>query len=279
MENIHNRKSHDNLKKNDNILEIDKKEKINLCQKLSSFKRTGDDLVSSINSIISSWDDIILKKQAIINSLNKDIENAKDEIKKMRDEFSTECDNIRIEFNKERNDWKNIIDESKKFKIDKIIKLNVGGYNFVTSKNMFDSCWLKNNFLTSMFSGSWEPNKDNDDNYFIDRDGLYFNHILNFIRDSKYKLIIKSLDKTIQKAILIEANYYRIDELVTLLKNKIYQGDELINQQIRVFWEKENKWFKGVIYRYNKYDDKHYIRYDDGDENSYKLKTRKWELL
>ena len=27
MENIHNRKSHDNLKKNDNILEIDKKRK------------------------------------------------------------------------------------------------------------------------------------------------------------------------------------------------------------------------------------------------------------
>ena len=69
------------------------------------------------------------------------------------------------------------------FKIDEIIKLNMGWYNFVTSKNIFDNCWLSHNFLTAMFTGVWKRNKDDNDNYFIDRDGLYFNHIL--IKKSK----------------------------------------------------------------------------------------------
>ena len=143
---------------------------------------------------------------------------------------------------------------------------------------MFDNCWLTHNFLTAMFTGVWKPNKDDNDNYFIDRDGLYFNHILNFIRDKQYILIIKSLNKIDKKALLIEANYYRIDELISLLYAEIYEGDELINMRVKIYWE-DKKWYKGVVYRYNKLNDKHYIRYDDGDEKSYKLKTRKWKVI
>jgi len=107
-----------------------------------------------------------------------------------------------------------------------------------------------------MFTGVWKPNKDDNDNYFIDRDGLYFNHIL----------IIKSLNKIDKKALLIEANYYRIDELISLLYAEIYEGDELINMRVKIYWE-DKKWYKGVVYRYNKLNDKHSIRYDDGVEN------------
>ena len=262
-----------------NIVEIDKKDKINLCQKLSSFKRTGDDLVNNINSIISSWDDIILKKKQVIATLNKDIDIVKKNIANLRNEFKKEQEDIIAKFNSTKDHWKTLVSESKKFKIDKIVKINVGGYKFVTSKSMFDNCYLTENFLTTMFSGVWEPNKDDHDHYFIDRDGKYFEHILNYLRDQEYQIVLKSLDITVKKALYVEANYYRINELLSILKNYIYTGDELVNERVRIYWEKEAKWFIGTIYKYCKYDNKHYVKYDDGEQKSYSLINKQWELL
>tara|TARA_B100001093_G_scaffold441931_1_gene443377 strand:- start:1034 stop:1873 length:840 start_codon:yes stop_codon:yes gene_type:complete len=262
-----------------NIVEIDKKDKINLCQKLSSFKRTGDDLVNNINSIISSWDDIILKKKQVIATLNKDIDIVKKNIANLRNEFKKEQEDIIAKFNSTKDHWKTLVNESKKFKIDKIVKINVGGYKFVTSKSMFDNCYLTENFLTTMFSGVWEPNKDDQDHYFIDRDGKYFEHILNYLRDQEYQIVLKSLDITVKKALYVEANYFRINELLTILRNYIYQGDELINERVRIYWEKEDKWFIGTIYKYCKYDKKHFVKYDDGEQKSYSLINKRWELL
>ena len=256
-----------------------KDEKINLSEKLYTFKKTGDDLVNSINSIIVSWDDIISKKKKIITQLDDDIKNTKLEITKLRDQFSQDCEIIKKELEKEKNDWHLLVKECKKFKIDKIINLNVGGTKFVTSKSMFDNCYLKQNFLTVMFSGSWEPNVDIDGNYFIDRDGTYFQYILNFIRDKKYEIVIKNLSCDIKKNILVEANYYRISELVDLINVNMYSNKELINKKIKVYWEKDNKWYIGTIYNYNKFTEKHTIRYDDGDEKSYNLSDKKWELI
>ncbi|NYT47305.1 MAG: hypothetical protein H0A75_06710 [Candidatus Methanofishera endochildressiae] len=36
-----------------------------------------------------------------------------------------------------------------------------------------------------MFSGRYPIQKGKDGNYFIDRDGTHFNHILNFLRDER----------------------------------------------------------------------------------------------
>ena len=262
-----------------NISQIDESDKINLCQKLSSFKRTGDDLVSGINSIIRSWDEIIIKKKKIINQLNKDIEKTKEEIITLRQEFNCECNKIKDDFNKEKENWETLVQKSKKFKIDEIIKLNVGGKKFITSKNMFENCYLDQNFLTAMFSGAWSPNKDAEDHYFIDRDGTYFGYILNYFRDRQYESVIKTLDIKTKKSLLVEANYYRITELIKVLQRFTHTNEELVNKRVRVYWEKEKKWFAGKIYKYCKYDQKHLIKYDDGDEKSYSLQDKNWELL
>lgn len=37
--------------------------------------------------------------------------------------------------------------------------------------------------LAAMFSGRHELDTDSEGQYFIDRDGAYFKHILNFLRD------------------------------------------------------------------------------------------------
>lgn len=38
--------------------------------------------------------------------------------------------------------------------------------------------------LAAMFSGRHQLDTDSEGRYFIDRDGTYFKHILNFLRDS-----------------------------------------------------------------------------------------------
>ena len=144
---------------------------------------------------------------------------------------------------------------------------------------MFDNCYLTENFLTTMFSGVWQPNKDDEDHYFIDRDGKYFEYILNYLRDQEYQIVLKSLDISIKKALYVEANFYGINELLTILRNYIYQNDELVNKRIRIYWEKENKWYNGTIYKYCKYDNKHFVKYDDGEQKSYSLVNKRWELL
>ena len=144
---------------------------------------------------------------------------------------------------------------------------------------MFDNCWTQNNFLTAMFSGVWKPNLDNDSKYFIDRDGEHFGHILNYLRDHNYAFVIKSLDIKILKLLFVEAEFYRIVELSDILKKSLYVGRDRINKKIKVFWEKDQKWYEGIIKKYTEYDDKYYIKYDDGDEKYCDLKSRKWEFI
>lgn len=40
-----------------------------------------------------------------------------------------------------------------------------------------------------MFSGRFELQPDENGRYFIDRDGTHFRHILNFLRNHKYKYV------------------------------------------------------------------------------------------
>lgn len=62
-----------------------------------------------------------------------------------------------------------------------MIPLNVGGHNFVTTLSTLTKD--KNSMLAAMFSGRHELDTDSEGQYFIDRDGAYFKHILNFLRD------------------------------------------------------------------------------------------------
>ena len=59
-----------------------------------------------------------------------------------------------------------------------IVKLNVGGKRFDTSKSTIMS---QDTMLSSLISDRWNPNKD--EYMFIDRDGRHFHEILNFLRD------------------------------------------------------------------------------------------------
>jgi hypothetical protein len=60
------------------------------------------------------------------------------------------------------------------------INLNVGGQLFTTSLTTL--CFEPNSMLASMFSGRFEMQKDKNGCVFLDRDPIYFGHILNWLR-------------------------------------------------------------------------------------------------
>ena len=87
------------------------------------------------------------------------------------------------------------------------IKLNVGGHRFETSLQTLTS--VPDTYFSSFFSGRFElkPNQDNE--YYIDRDGRLFNHVLNFLRDKdSFAASISGLTMTERRELEVEARFY-----------------------------------------------------------------------
>ena len=72
--------------------------------------------------------------------------------------------------------------------------------------------------LAAMFSGRHEIKCESDGSYFIDRDGTYFRHILNYLRDDYIDATTLPADNTVIKELLREAKYYQIHRLVNYLE-------------------------------------------------------------
>ena len=74
-----------------------------------------------------------------------------------------------------------------------IIRLNIGGIKFETSK----STLMKSHYFSGLLSGNFIDSKTNDGYYFIDRNGKIFEYLLNYMRcgyvliPNKYITIIK----------------------------------------------------------------------------------------
>jgi len=87
-----------------------------------------------------------------------------------------------------------------------MIKLNIGGYRYCTSKSTLLSTKV-DNFFHRLLSGDVPSEKDESGHYFIDRNGALFEPILDFLRTGI--LIVPKDHKLVQ--ILHEANFYLID--------------------------------------------------------------------
>ena len=77
--------------------------------------------------------------------------------------------------------------------------------------------------LAVTFSSSFELKQGNDGCYFIDRDGTYFRHILNYLRSGKTP--VPSILKMDLEEILGEAEYYGLVGLVKAIRTKL-NGDD-----------------------------------------------------
>lgn len=97
---------------------------------------------------------------------------------------------------------------------DEVITLNVGGAIYTTTR-----CTLgkyPDSMIGAMFSGQYVPTAfDAQGNYFIDRDGFMFRHILNFLRSGRLCLPQGFKDFDLLEA---EADFYQIPPLISAIQ-------------------------------------------------------------
>ena len=110
---------------------------------------------------------------------------------------------------------------------DEVISLNVGGVIHITTRSTLAK--YPDSMLGSMFSDRFVPQLDNQSNYFIDRDGHLFRHILNFLRTGSLCLPQDFQDFDLLDA---EADFYQIPSLIAAItslrcKNKHQTGHYL----------------------------------------------------
>jgi hypothetical protein len=98
-----------------------------------------------------------------------------------------------------------------------IVELNVGGRYFATSRQTLQS---QDSMLFAMFSGKYNLKKDNTGRFFIDRDGKYFNHILNYLRDGTTPPFSPKYKPEKYHCLASEAQFYQIQGLIDKLQQK-----------------------------------------------------------
>ncbi len=98
------------------------------------------------------------------------------------------------------------------------VKLNIGGKYFETTiETLTKQSEETTTYFKALFSRQWQLEKDpKDETIFIDRSGDFFAYILNYLRTGQ--LIIDNSDLTFRRNLTIEAEFYKIESLVNLLK-------------------------------------------------------------
>jgi len=107
---------------------------------------------------------------------------------------------------------------------DTIIKLNIGGYKYETTKSTLTSHGPS--FFTLLLSGNIPSTQDDKGYYFIDRDGKYFEPILEFLRTGELVIPQHFTRKAVQR----EADFYAIS--LPPEKKSISDSGEMIQNGI-----------------------------------------------
>src|SRR5687768_1540161 len=101
--------------------------------------------------------------------------------------------------------------------------LNIGGIHYTTIK---ETLLKKMNFFEMLLNGNVFNTLDHGGNIFIDRNSELFKYVLEFLRTSV--LPKKTLhDKLLLEELLLKAEFYHIEELVTQIKGNI----QILNQR------------------------------------------------
>lgn len=101
----------------------------------------------------------------------------------------------------------------------KLISLNVGGTYFTTYRSTLTKSTPQNSPLHRISTNSTNINWDRDEKgaYVIDRDPVYFQVILNYLRNNT---LYFGRDVT-EEGLLIEAEYFNLPKLMEELKKRI----------------------------------------------------------
>eukprot|EP01126_Amoeba_proteus_P030870 TRINITY_DN30411_c0_g1_i1.p1 TRINITY_DN30411_c0_g1~~TRINITY_DN30411_c0_g1_i1.p1 ORF type:complete len:311 (-),score=93.98 TRINITY_DN30411_c0_g1_i1:442-1374(-) len=113
---------------------------------------------------------------------------------------------------------------------EELVRLNIGGTYITTTKSTLLS--KGENFFTPLLEGKLQSQKDETGAYFIDRNGQYFEPILNFLRYGQ--LIVPTGLKLL--SVLQEANFYSIDVvpgMCGVIKEGMYTRKQWYQRRVR----------------------------------------------
>ncbi|XP_051871312.1 BTB/POZ domain-containing protein KCTD4 [Pristis pectinata] len=112
------------------------------------------------------------------------------------------------------NNTENYLQKGKNCKAS-VITINVGGYLYTTQRHTLTK--YVDSLPEALMNGKIQSSVDADGNCFIDRDGLLFRHVLNFLRNGELLL-----PEGFQEIRLLaqEAEFYQIKPLIDALKTK-----------------------------------------------------------
>lgn len=102
---------------------------------------------------------------------------------------------------------------------DSRVTLNIGGILFTTSVETLTR--EKDSLLSTMFGGRHALKREPDGTYFIDRDGVNFRYILNYLRDGAASVEALPREGKLIKELKIEAKYYGLVGLEKLLQDLV----------------------------------------------------------
>ena len=100
-----------------------------------------------------------------------------------------------------------------------IVSLNVGGVRYTTTTDTLTGC----PYFRSLLSGRFNVATDNEGHIFVDRDGLRFRYILNYLRDASLHMTASDPQtaRLMYQEILDEASFYGIESLCKELQERI----------------------------------------------------------
>lgn len=106
---------------------------------------------------------------------------------------------------------------------DEIVTFNIGGHIYSTTRATIAANVGAQSRLALTVANRAGARLDRNGHYFIDRDGVYFRHILNYFRDQKLCLPENFAELDQLRA---EATYYQIDRLVDEIENRLNAANE-----------------------------------------------------
>lgn len=142
-----------------------------------------------------------------------------------------------------------------------VIKLNVGGHHFTTSRSTLcsqDSNGI--NYFDSMLNGKFKVNIDNEENgqvrYFIDRDPEYFKVVLQYLRSGKV-YVPKHLNF---EMIMDEFEFYNVGPNRTIFENQWTKNKEEMVTEMKYFTVSIDEKNNNVVYDFGLDDSKNVIK-------------------
>eukprot|EP00124_Ichthyophonus_hoferi_P000147 Ihof_evm11s5 gene=Ihof_evmTU11s5 len=166
--------------------------------------------------LVEGWEEIEREKKEIEKE-KENIKYEKQEIEKQKEDIERERADIRRErgeIEKERERVHRGEPDTKRAKLATPtgrIKLDVGGKSFSTSIATLRG--FNNPTIKSFIAGSWQDNLEPDGTFFIDRDPMVFNHVLNFMRG--IDLALEELTPLERLQLEKDAEFYDVPSLLS----------------------------------------------------------------